>query len=165
MSNGNAEFRGLALADPVALVPQIIPGPRGYWVVYLPLTAPPNKISVRPGDTVRFRVQFQHRGAGTNYTLYCSMGVRRLSIFDEDPQLTKSFSKSVPEHTDWTTVSTYGDIPIPSSYTGFGWKDAYAKVMVGGSDKVLSPEYDDCVEILRVIPEFQNMEITRFEKA
>jgi hypothetical protein len=164
MGNGDAKFRGLALADPVTLVPQIVPGQYGYWVIYSPLATPPNKISVYPGDTVRFGMGFQHRGAGTSYTLYCSLGVRRLSIFDEDPRITRSFSKSVPEHADWTDVSVYGDIPIPSDYDGFGWKDAYAKVMIGGSDKVLSPEYDDAVQILAREAYFQDMAITSFEK-
>ena len=164
MGNGSAEFRGLALADLVSLVPQVIPGQHGYWVVYLPLATPPNTISVYPGDTVRFNVRFQHRGAGTSYTLYCAMGVRHLSIFDEDPRITKSFSKTVTEHADWTYVSIYGDIPIPSDYDGFGWKDAYAKIMVGGSDKVLSPEYDDAVQVLAREAYFQEMSITSFAK-
>ena len=135
MNNENAEFRGLALADPVSLVPYVVPGPYGYWVMYLPLSAPPNTISVKPGDTVRFNVRFEHRGAGASYTLYCSLGVRHLTIFDEDPRITRSFSKSVSDHDDWTAVNTYGDIPIPSDYDGFGWKDAFAKVIVAGDVK------------------------------
>lgn len=164
MNNGNAEFRGLALVDPVNLVPQVIYGPSGYWVVYLPLATPPNTITVKPGDTVRFNTKFQHRGAGVSYTLYCSLGNSVAGIFNEDPRITKSLSQSVIAHDDWTDVTVSGDIPIPSDYDSFGWKDAYAKVMVGGSDRVISPTYSSCVQVLAVIPYFQNMAITSFAK-
>jgi hypothetical protein len=164
MNNGNGEFRGMALVDPVSLVPQVIYGPAGYWVVYLPLETPPNTIVVMPGNTVRFNAQFQHRGAASSYALYCSMGKNIAGIFNEDSLLTKSFSQSVAAHDDWTTITVYGDVPIPSSYDGFGWKDAYAKIMVGGSDKVISPVYTSCVQVVAAIPYFQNMAITSFAK-
>jgi len=163
MSNGNAEFRGLALADPVSLVPQFIPGQYGYWVVYLPLATPPNTISVYPGDTVRFNVRFQHRGAGVSYGLYCAMGVRHLSIFDEDPLITKQKSIHLNREDTWVTHTETIDIPIPSNYTGYGWKDIYAKIMLDGKNMAISPEYDNCIQIAKVVPEFQLVEITKYE--
>ncbi len=162
MNNGNAEFRGLALADPVSLVPQVIPGRYGYWVVYQPLLITP--ISVYPGDTVRFRVTFQHRGAGTSYGLYCAMGVRYLSIFDEDPRISKTITRSITEHDNWAVITEYGDVPIPIDYTDYGWKDASAAIIVSGDKVLTAPEYDDVVEILERAPEFKSLSITSFEK-
>lgn len=169
MNNGNAEFRGLALADPVALVPQVIYGPTGYWVVYLPLATPPNQIEVYPGDTVRIRLSFQHRGASFSGYLMGALGTRPATIFNPDSALTKYLSLSVPEHGDWVTLSDKSvDIPIPASYTSYGWKGAQVKIGTqqnwSSGIKIESPDYGDAVNIKALEPYFQNMAITSFAK-
>ena len=40
----------------------------------------------------------------------------------------------------------------------------YAKIMLDGKDMAISPEYDDCVQIVEVKPEFQLVEITKYER-
>ncbi|MDD4986261.1 MAG: hypothetical protein PHQ43_10830, partial [Dehalococcoidales bacterium] len=95
--------------------------------------------------------------------LYCSMGTRVLTIFNEDSQLTRQKTLSLTRKDTWTTYSETIDIAIPSSYTGYGWKDIYAKIMLDGKNMAISPEYDDCVQIAKVVPEFQLAEITKYE--
>ena len=138
-------------------------GPLGYGIYYLMAAPPYPPITVEPGDTVTVFVRFQHRGKECNATLYVSMGTRTLTIFDEDTQLTKSKTLSVPRDDSWITRTDTIDILIPSTYTKFGWKDIYAKIMLDGKDMAISPEYDDCVRIAEVLPEFQLVEISRYE--
>jgi len=138
-------------------------GPLGYGVYYLMAAPPYPPITVEPGDTVRVHVRFQHRGKECSATLYVSMGTRTLTIFDEDSQLTKSKAVSIPREDTWTTHDETIDILVPSSYTKFGWKDIYAKIMLDGKNMAISPEYDDCIRIAEVVPEFQMVEITSYE--
>jgi len=138
-------------------------GPLGYGVYYLMAAPPWPPITVEPGDTVRVHVRFQHRGKECSATLYVSMGTRTLTIFDEDPQLTRSKTVTLPREDTWTTHDETIDILVPSSYTKFGWKDIYAKIMLDGKNMAISPEYDDCIRIAEVVPEFQLVEITRYE--
>jgi hypothetical protein len=149
----------LQLGDDPVQVGYVGYGPLGYGIYYPMAAAPWPPITVEPGDTVRVHVRFQHRGKECSATVYVSMGVRTLTIFDEDPQLTKSRSVSLPREDTWTEHSESIDIPIPSTYTRFG----YAKIMLDGEDKAISPEYDDCVRIAEVVPEFQMVEITKYE--
>jgi len=131
------------------------------WGVYTPAATPPNTISVNPGDTVRFSIRFKYLGPAVSYTLYCSMGDQTLGIFNEDPKLTKSFSKSQAAAPSQVTVNLTADIPIPTSYTNYGWKDAYCKVV---SPQTLSPIYIDCINIVAYSPTFTDMQITQFAK-
>lgn len=169
MNNVDAEFRGLALDDPVALVPQVIYGPSGYWLVYRPLATPPNQIEVYPGDTVKLKLSFQHAGAAFSGYLMGALGTRPFTIFNPDSALTKYKALSVPEHSSWTTITTeYIDIPIPSSYTGYGWKGGQAKIGTqqnwSSGIKTESPDYGSAVNIKALVADFQNMAITSFEK-
>ena len=138
-------------------------GPLGYGVYYLMASAPWPPITVEPGNTVRVFITFQHKGKECSPVLYCSMGSRFLSIFDEDPQLTRQKTLSLPRKDTWTTYNETIDITVPTSYTGYGWKDIYAKIMLDGQDMAISPEYDDCIQVARVVPEFQMVEITEYE--
>jgi len=138
-------------------------GPLGYGIYYLMAAPPHPPITVEPGDTVIVYVRFQHRGKECDATLYVSMGTRTLTIFDEDSQLTKSRTVSLPREDTWTTHDETIDILVPSSYTNFGWKDIYAKIMLDGKNMAISPEYDDCIHIAEVVPEFQLVEITKYE--
>ena len=162
MSNGSAQFRGLELA------PQVIYGPYGYWVIY-PQAAPPNQIHVKPGDTVRFNVQFQHRGAAYNGYLLGALGTRPFSIFNPDERLMSAKSLAVGDHSDWTTVSIYIDIAIPQDYADLGWKGAQAKIgnttNWNSNIKIESPDYGSAVEIVEWTPDFQGLAITGFVKA
>jgi len=138
-------------------------GPLGYGVYYVMAAAPWPPITVEPGDTVRVYIRFQHRGKECNPVLYCSMGTRVLTVFNEDSQLTRQKTLSLTRKDTWTTYSETIDIAIPGSYTGYGWKDIYAKIMLDGKNMAISPEYDDCVQIAKVVPEFQLAEITKYE--
>lgn len=151
----------VAIAGMQIFIPQTTDLYGRVWGVYTPAATPPNTISVNPGDTVRFNVQFYYLGPAASYSLYCSMGDQTAGIFNEDPSLTKSFSKSVPLCNTQTTITTYGDILIPTSYKNFGWRDAYCKIV---SPQLVSPIYIDCINIVAFSPTFTSITITNFAK-
>jgi len=138
-------------------------GPLGYGVYYVMAAPPWPPITVEPGDTVRVSIKYQHRGSACDAVLYCSMGTRVISIFDEDPLITRQKSIHLNREDTWVTHTETVDIPIPSNYTGYGWKDIYAKIMLSGKNMAISPEYDNCIQIAEVVPEFQLVEITKYE--
>ena len=138
-------------------------GPLGYGVYYLMAAPPYPPITVEPGDTVTVSIRYQHRGSACNAVLYCAMGTRFLSIFDEDSKLIRSKTVSLPREDTWTTHDETIGILIPSTYTNYGWKDIYAKIMLDGKNMAISPEYDNCIQIAEVVPEFQLVEISKYE--
>ena len=147
---------------------QVLPGYVGYgplgYGVYYTMAAPPwPPITVEPGDTVRVSIRYQHRGSACDAVLYCSMGTRVLTIFNEDTLITRKKSVHLNREDTWVTHTETIDIPIPSNYTGYGWKDIYAKMMLDGKNMAISSEYDNCIQIAKVVPEFQLVEITKYE--
>ena len=91
------------------------------------------------------------------------MGTRVLTIFNEDTLITRKKSVHLNRKDTWVTYTETIDIPIPSNYTGYGWKDIYAKMMLDGKNMEISSEYDNCIQIAKVVPEFQLVEITKYE--
>lgn len=160
-SSGSNVQQDNPLPGALVFVPEYYDQYGRLWGTYVPAAAPPNTITVIPGSTVRFKVQFEYIGPASSYELLCSLGYYNLGIFNEDNKLTQRFNKTVVKCDNKTTITTTGDVPVPSTYNIFGWKDAYCKIV---TPKTLSPIYIDCVNVVEFIPTFSSMEITEFIK-
>jgi len=159
------------LSNPAALgssvfIPESVDANGVIWGDYTPAESPPNTLTLIPGDTVRFKVQFKYLGPATSYILHCALGRQYAGQFDEDSVLNKDFSKSVSKCETETTITTTADITIPANYgdyfpSRYGWKDAYCKIT---DPKLVSPIYIDAINIVSFEPTFSDIKINSFEK-
>ena len=120
--------------------------------------APPGKLTVLRGDTVRMTVAFSYRGTAINVTLRCSIGQRRLGIFDEIAYATKAIS--LPESIDFVPYTAYADISTAPIAPKTNY-DIEAKISEYVGQTLV--KIDDVIDVTG-IPEFQDFRITDYSK-
>jgi len=120
--------------------------------------APPGKLTVMKGDTVRMTVAFNYRGSAINVMLRCSIGKRTVGIFDEIAYATKAIS--LPASAGFLSYTAFADIsttPISSEAN----LDIEAKITEYASATLV--KIDNVIDVLGA-PEFQNFAITDYSK-
>lgn len=127
-----------------------------------PLVAPPERLSVTPGDTIRVTSEFDYLGPAVSGKLYSALWHPSLiDPHDEIAHGVKDFS--IPDSPTLRHWSGYVDIVIPDGFAGtdFG---LYTKLAAVPGPDIFSPYYDNVIEIVAAIPEFTSLEITSYVK-
>jgi len=121
--------------------------------------APPGKLTVMRGDTVRVTVSFSYRGTALSFSLRCAIGNKGIT-FDEIAYATKAIS--VPASADFLPYTAFVDIST-SPITPQANLDLYAKLTgLPGAD-LFTPYYLDVIDVLGA-PEFKDFIITDYSK-
>lgn len=132
-------------------------------MVEVRLAAPPQVLTVRPGDTIRVTSEFDYIGppvSGKFYTALYHPSV--LDPHDEIAHGEKAFS--LPDSpAPGQHVSGYVDIRVPDGFAGtdFG---LYTKLVGVPGPDIFSPYYNNVIEIVGVVPEFSNVVISSYVK-
>ena len=115
------------------------------------------KLTVWRGDTVRMHIGFDYRGPAITGTLRCSIGQRKLGIFDEIAygRATISLNQSF----DFVPYTAFADIDTSPISPGSNY-DIEAKIEE--YPETLA-QIDNVIDVLGVA-EFQNFTITGYEK-
>ena len=121
--------------------------------------APPGKLTVMRGETVRMTVAFNYRGSAISVTLYGSIGQIRLGVFDEIAVGQKTIS--LPSATTWISRTEYVDIVTTPISPGTNY-DIYAKIKEYPGQALV--EIADVIDVIGA-PEFQDFRITDYSKA
>ena len=127
------------------------------------LAAPPQVLTVRPGDTIRVTSEFDYIGPPITGKFYTAL--YRPTFIDPHDEIAKGDKAfSIPDSpAPGKHVSAYVDIRVPDGYAGtdFG---LYTKLIgIPGAD-IFSPFYDNVIEIVGVVPEFTNLVIASYVK-
>lgn len=120
--------------------------------------APPGKLTVMKGDTVRMTVAFNYRGTAKSVTLRCSIGKRTLGVFDEHAYATKAIS--LPASAAFLAYTAFADISTTAISPESDY-DIEAKITEYTSATLA--KIDNVIDVLGA-PEFQNFGITDYSK-
>jgi hypothetical protein len=121
--------------------------------------APPGKLTVMVGDTVRVKATLSYRGAALSDYFYGAIGMRGAVYFDEI--LNAQVPISFPQCLDWTSFELTVDIPITSAIAPKPDYDLYVKIK--GHLEAGLPEVDDCIDVIGA-PKFKDFAITDYSK-
>ena len=121
--------------------------------------APPGKLTVMRGDTVRVTVGFSYRGTALSFSLRAAIGNKGVT-FDEIAFATKAIS--LPASGAFVAYTSFVDIST-AAITPQANLDMYAKLTgLPGAD-LLTPYYLDVIDVLGA-PEFSGFAITDYSK-
>jgi len=120
--------------------------------------APPGKLTVMKGETVRMTVAFNYRGTGISVTLRCSIGKRTLGVFDEHAYKTKTIT--LPQSAGFLPYEAFADIPTTAISPESNY-DIEAKITEYASATLV--KIDNVIDVLGA-PEFQDFRITDYSK-
>jgi len=120
--------------------------------------APPGKLTVMRGDTVRMTVAFNYRGSAVNVTLRCSIGKRTIGILDEIAYATKAIS--LPQSSNFVPYTAFADISTSPIAPGTDY-DIEAKISEHTGQTLV--KIDNVIDVLGE-PEFQDFMITDYSK-
>jgi len=118
---------------------------------------PGQKLTISQGDIVRINVGFNYRGPAISCTLRCSIGQRRLGVFDEIAY--RQTIITLPESFDFLAYTAFADVDTSSIEPGTNYDmeakiQEYPETLVG---------IDNVIDI-RGAAEFQGFAITGYEK-
>lgn len=120
--------------------------------------APPGKLTIFPGDTVRMTVGFNYRGSAISCTLRCSIGTRVLGVFNEDKYARKTLT--LPQSADFVPYTAFADIATTGISIAAN-KDIEAKIEEYMSTTLV--KIDDVIDVIGA-PEFQGFAIVDYSK-
>jgi len=120
--------------------------------------APPGKLSIMQGETVRMTVAFSYRGKAITCTLRCSIGTRIAGVFNESVYATKA--TSIPPSVDFLTYTAFADISTAPLSPGTDY-DIEAKISEYAGQTLV--KIDNVIDVIGA-PEFQNFRITDYSK-
>jgi len=121
--------------------------------------APPGKLSLMQGQTVRVTVGFSYRGTALSFSLRGAIGNKGVT-FDEIAYATKAIS--IPASAGFLPYTSYVDIST-AAITPQANLDMYAKLTgLPGAD-LFTPYYMDVLDVLGA-PEFKDFTITDYSK-
>lgn len=120
--------------------------------------APPGKLTIMKGDTVRMTVAFNYRGTAISCTLRCAIGKRTLTVFDEIAFATKAMS--LPTSVDFVPFTAFVDIPT-TAISPEANLDIEAKISEYTAQTLV--KIDNVIDVIGA-PEFQNFQITDYSK-
>ena len=133
------------------------PGQAGYIGV-----APPGKLELTYGDTLRITTGFNYRGRATDITLYGAIGSRGWGGFAE--KISNEASHRTPESpTDFSPDTASVDLPITPDITPGANYDIYCKIRE--YPKAGLPEEDDVIDIVGIPPTYELLEETIYPYA
>lgn len=122
--------------------------------------APPTKLTVMVGDTVRIKMGVDYRGPAIDGTIHVTYG-KQDTWFNEDGNKQKDIPAHFDASIDWKSYTFTADVYIGGSF-GTGY-DLYAKIMgVPGAD-IFTPTYLDVLDVSGAA-EFRNFAVTSYEK-
>lgn len=123
--------------------------------------APPGKLTVVKGDTVRVTLSVRYRGKAVSGKIHVTFGQQN-AWFNEDGYKQKDILVSFGPDADWKTYTFIADIYIGGS-SGINY-DLYAKIMaVPGVTDIFTPTYLNILDVLEA-PEFLDFKITDYSK-
>lgn len=122
--------------------------------------APPGKLTVMVGDTVRVTLTVKYRGSAVSGKCHVTFG-QQDTWFNEDGNKQKDVSVSFGPDSDWKTYTITVDVPIGGS-TGVNY-DLYAKLMSLPGADIFTPTYLNVLDVLGA-PEFDDFRITDYSK-
>lgn len=127
--------------------------------------APPGKLELTYGETLRITTGFNYRGPATDITLYGSIGSRRgFPTYDFDEIISNEASLKTPDsQTAFVPVTASVDIPITADIDPKPDYDIYCKIKE--YPKVGTPEVDDVIEITGIPLAFELLEETIYPYA
>ncbi|GAI90429.1 unnamed protein product, partial [marine sediment metagenome] len=129
---------------------------------FLVEVAPPGKLEVTYGQTLRITTSFDYRGPAQTATLYGAIGNRGFFGFGEI--LANQASIEVPESpADFTPCVASVDVPITSEISPGTDYDLYVKIKEYPEAGL--PEVDDVIDIVGVAPEFELVEYIIYPQA
>jgi len=132
-------------------------------MVEVNLAAPPQVLTVRPGDTIRVTSEFDYIGPPITGKFYTAL--YKTTFLDPHAEIAKGDKAfSIPDSpAPGQHVDAYIDILVPSGHAGVDF-GLYTKLIgIPGAD-IFSPFYDNVIEIVGVVPEFTNLVITSYVK-
>ena len=126
--------------------------------------APPGKLELTYGDTLRITTAFNYRGPATDITLYGSIGSRRgFPTYDFDEILSNEAPLKTPDSkADFVSVTPSVDIPITANIDPKPDYDIYCKIKEYPGAGM--PEVNDVIAITGV-PTFELLEETIYPYA
>jgi hypothetical protein len=142
--------------------PECYPLPeRGYGLE----VAPPEKLELTYGDTLRITTGFNYRGPAHDITLYGAIGNRRgFPLYDFDEIIHAEATHKTPDSpTIFVPVTASVDIPITADIAPKPDYDIYTKIK-GYLDAGL-PGVDDVIAITGIPPTFELLEETIYPYA
>jgi len=127
--------------------------------------APPGKLELTYGDTLRITTAFNYRGPATDITLYGSIGSRRgFPTYDFDEILSNEAPLKTPDSkADFVSVTPSVDIPITANIDPKPDYDIYCKIKEYPGAGM--PEVDDVIAITGMPPTFELLEETIYPYA
>jgi len=126
------------------------------------LAAPPEVLTVKPGDTVRVVTEFDYIGPALSARMISAIWHSTfLDPHDEIVRGNKDFP--IPECLPpGSHVSVTMDLLVPSGYPGsFG---LYSSIRDVPGPDIYTPYYENVIEIIAAEPVFSNLEITSYVK-
>ena len=122
--------------------------------------APPAKLTVMVGDTVRIKMGVDYRGPAIAGKIHVAYG-QQDTWFNEDGNKQKDISVNFDSSMDWKAYIFTADVYIGGS-PGTNY-DLYAKIIgVPGAD-IFTPTYLNVLDVLGA-PEFDDFRITDYSK-
>lgn len=122
--------------------------------------APPGKLTVMVGDTVRVTLTVRYRGRAVSGKCYVAFG-QKDTWFNEDANKRKEIPVSFEPDSVWKTYTITVDVPIGGS-TGVNY-DLYAKLISLPGPDIFTPTYLNVLDVLGA-PEFDDFKITDYSK-
>ena len=122
--------------------------------------APPGKLTVMVGDTVRVTLTIKYRGSAVSGKCHVTFG-QKDTWFNEDGNKQVDVSVSFGPNADWKTYTITADVYIGGS-TGVNY-DLYAKIMGVPGPDIFTPTYMNVLDVIGA-PEFKDFVITDYSK-
>lgn len=124
--------------------------------------APPGKLELTYGDTLRITTGFNYRGPATNITLYGAIGTRGWAGFDEIIS-NESPLRPPASQTAFVPVTASVDIPITADIKPGTNYDLYCKIKEYPGAGM--PEVNKVIDIVGIPPTFELLEETIYPYA
>lgn len=118
--------------------------------------APPGKLTVVQGQTVRMTVAFNYRGTAVTVTLRCSIGKRGITGFGEIAYATQSVS--IPASVAFVAYSAFADINTTPISPDINY-DIEAKISEYPGQTLVKA--DDVIDVIGT-PEFSGFAISDY---
>lgn len=126
------------------------------------LAAPPEVLTVSPGNVIRVTSEWDYTGPAASGKIYTALW-RRTAIDPHDEIAHGEKSFTIPDSPPpGQHITGYVDITVPSGFSGmFG---LYTKLAGVPGPDIFSPYYENVIEIVGAIPEFTGLVITSYVK-
>lgn len=122
--------------------------------------APPAKLTVMVGDTVRIKMGVDYRGPAIDGEIHVTYG-QKDTWFNEDGNKQEDIPVHFDSSMDWRPYTFTADVYIGGN-PGTNY-DLYAKIMGVPGPDIFTPTYLNVLDVLGAA-EFRNFAITSYEK-